>query len=74
MLASPFFNFLIFLLIFINVIFFIVSIFFSMGVLSYVFQLWEQGGWVDDLFDGLGWGGTLYGKRLGKCKTNSETV
>ena len=23
-----------------------------------LFQLWEKGGWVNDLFDGWGWGGT----------------
>ena len=33
-----------------------------MDILSYIFYhmylLWERGEWVDDLFDGWGWGGT----------------
>ena len=28
-----------------------------MGILSHVFQLWEKGDWVNDLFDGWGWVG-----------------
>ena len=37
-----------------NILIFCFNIIF-MGILSHVFQLWEKGGWVNDLFDGWGW-------------------